>query len=114
MPERCGDVQRFGPQAFETWSLWRLIGAGFHFTYGPTEFLCAHTDRELSRPNGPTEGFQFATRITTCFALNGHTIGKTGSRNGQWTMAYFVVCMMFLMHDKLTKYFFVCFENRNC
>src|SRR4029434_2178512 len=113
MPERCGDVQRFGPQAFETWSLRRLIGAGFYFTYGRTEFVCAHTDREFFY-NGPTEGFQFATRITTCFALNGHTIGKTGSRNGQWTMAYFVVCMMFLMHDKLTKYFFVCFENRNC
>ena len=30
----------FGSQAFETRSLRRLIDAGFHFTYGPTEF-CA-------------------------------------------------------------------------
>src|SRR4029434_1856220 len=95
MPERRGDVQRFGPQAVETRSLRRLIDAGFHFTYGPTEFLY----------NGPTEGFQFATRSTTCFALNGHNRKKTDTRNGQWTMAYFVVCMMLLMHDKLTKYF---------
>src|SRR4029434_1688058 len=99
MPERRGDVQRFGPQAVETRSVRRLIGAGFHFTYGPTEFLCAHTDREFLY-NGPNEGFQFATRITTCFALNGHTIGKTGSRNGHWTMAHWVVCISLGIHGK--------------
>ena len=32
MPETRGDVQRFGPQAFETRSLRRFIDAGFHFT----------------------------------------------------------------------------------
>src|SRR4029434_2873822 len=113
MPERRGDVQRFGPQAFETRSLRRLIDTGFHFTYGPTEFLCAHTDREFLY-NGPTEGFQFATRITTCFALTGHNIRRRVKHAiemdiGQWYILWSVLCYGCMTN---CRNIFVCFENR--
>src|SRR4029434_10729631 len=41
MFETRGDVQRFGPQAFETRSLRRFIDAGFHFTYTDRRSFCA-------------------------------------------------------------------------
>src|SRR4029434_10654688 len=85
--ERRGDAQRFGPQAFESRSLRRFIDAGFSFhirTVGV--FRCAHTDRELCfcLVYATVQRTEFsATRITTCFSLNGHTIAN---RRSKWTL----------------------------
>ena len=93
MPERRGDVQHFGPQAFETRSLRRLIDAGFHFTYGPTEFcaliqtvsFCTTVQRkDFSLPHGLQRALRWMDIILGKQALE--------MDNGLWHILWSVWC----------------------
>src|SRR4029434_5024707 len=91
MPERRGDAQRFGPQAFESRSLRRFIDAGFSFHIWTVGVLrCSHTDRE---------SFVYTTVQQTDFSLP-HGLQRallsmdiiSANRLSNWTMENCTLC----------------------
>ena len=95
--ERRGDVQCFGPQAFESRSLRRFIDAGFSFHIRTVGVLrCAHTNREsfvlFCLCHGPTDRVQCHTDYNVLFLEWTYYRKQTIEMDtGQWHIGWAVL-----------------------